>query len=289
LSGIRIECRAKINLYLRIVDRREDGYHDIETVFHSIALHDTLYMERVSSGIQVECDDDRVPLNDSNTAYRAARAVLGEAVGGVKIRIEKRVPVGAGLGGGSADAAGALVGANLLFDLGLTVADLERIGRTVGADVAFLIRGGCATGLGRGDRLEPLRPLPPLPLLLVIPPLTISTSWAYGSYRMGLTTGESRLTMVKCALEKGDQAALAGLLANDFERLVFERHPSVEGLKAALIECGAEGALMTGSGPVVFGVFEKVGDAEACRGRLLSEGHRAEVSRLADCGVTVTL
>jgi 4-diphosphocytidyl-2-C-methyl-D-erythritol kinase len=286
LESIRIDCNAKINLFLRILDERGDGYHNIETVFHSISLHDTLTLTKAGPGISVSCDGTGVPLDDTNTACKAARRILDGTGRGLDIKIEKRIPIGAGLGGGSADAAGVLVGANRLYRLGYSVPDLERIGGRVGADVAFLLRGGCAIGRGRGERLERFQALPALPLVLVVPSLTISSGWAYGSYKMVLTRDRSRLTMMASALAGGDLDSLFALLENDFESLVFEKHPLVRGIKENLIEWGAGGALMSGSGPVVFGVFEKVGDAEACRGRFLDKGHRAILSGLTNKGVT---
>jgi 4-diphosphocytidyl-2-C-methyl-D-erythritol kinase len=287
LESIRVDCNAKINLFLRILDQREDGYHNIETVFHSISLYDTLTLTKAGSGISVSCDDVRVPLDDTNPAVGAARSVLEGTDRGLNIKIRKRIPIGAGLGGGSADAAGVLVGANRLYGLGYAVSDLEHIGGEVGADVAFLVRGGCAVGRDRGERLERFPPLPALPLVLVVPPFSIRSGWAYRSYKMGLTRDRGRLTMVASALAGGRLASLFALLENDFESLVFEKHPSVRGIKGDFIKGGAGGALMTGSGPVVFGVFSKVGDAEACKGRFLDKGHDAILSRLANKGVTV--
>jgi 4-diphosphocytidyl-2-C-methyl-D-erythritol kinase len=288
LEPVRVDCNAKINLYLRIVGKRADGYHDIEALFHSIALHDTLWLKPSHAGISVVCENDQVPLDDSNTAAVAARVILKGTGKGLSIGIEKRIPVGAGLGGGSADAAGVLVGVNTLYRLGHRVDDLERMAAQVGADVAFLIRGGCAVGLGRGDRLDRMPALPALPVLLVVPPLTISTSWAYASHRMGLTRSDSRLNMITSALERGDSTSLLDLLNNDFEGLVFEKHPKLRDLKQKLVECGAGGALMTGSGPVVFGVFAKDGDAEACKGRFPKRDYETILTRLADSSVTVT-
>ena len=287
MESIRVDCNAKVNLFLRILDRREDGYHNIETLFHSISLHDTLTLTQSGSGISVSCDDARVPPDHTNTAVRAARSVLKGTGRGLDIRIEKRIPIGAGLGGGSADAAGVLVGANRLLGLGYSTSDLERMGGEVGADVAFLVRGGCAVGRERGERLERFPSLPGLPLVVVVPPLTIGSGWAYRSYKMVLTRDSGGLTMLASALAGGDLASLFTLLENDFESLVFEKHPLVRGIKENLIEWGAGGALMTGSGPVVFGIFSKVGDAEACKGRFLDKGHNAVLSRLANKGVTV--
>jgi 4-diphosphocytidyl-2-C-methyl-D-erythritol kinase len=287
VGSIKVDCNCKINLYLRIVGERDDGHHDIETVFHSISLHDTLHLSAAESGISVYCDDETVPLDESNTAAKAARIILDGTGRGLSIRIDKRIPVGAGLGGGSADAAGVLVGTNLLYGLGLAGPDLEAVAARVGADVAFLVRGGCAVGRGRGEILEYLPPLPGMPVLLVVPPLTISTAWAYRSHKMGLTSDRGRLSMITNALASGDRVSLLGLLENDFESLVFEEYPSVKVLKEDLAGCGAGGALMTGSGPVVFGLFEKVGDAEVCKGRFVAQGQNAILSTLADNGVTV--
>jgi len=286
LDSIRLDCNAKINLFLRILERREDGYHNIETVFHSISLHDTLTLTKARSGVSVSCDSPGVPVDESNTALVAARKILGAKNVGLKIEIEKRIPVGAGLGGGSADAAGVLVGANELFELGLSLSDLERIGARVGSDVPFLVRGGCAIGRGRGELLERFPSLPAAPLVLVVPSLSISSAWAYRAHKMVLTRGRGGLTMVASALAGGDLASLLSLLENDFESLVFEEHPMVRGIKKSLIEWGAGGALMSGSGPVVYGFFGKVGDAEACKGRFLDKGHVAILSALTDKGVT---
>jgi 4-diphosphocytidyl-2-C-methyl-D-erythritol kinase len=288
LGSVRVDCNAKINLYLRILSKRDDGYHNIETLFHSICLHDTLGLRAADSGISVVCNDDMVPLDGSNTAVRAARTILKKTGRGLRIRIDKRIPVGSGLGGGSADAAGVLVGVNLLYGLGFSVSDLEQMAAGVGADVAFLVRGGCAVGRDRGERLEHLKPLPAMPVLLVVPQLSISTAWAYGSYKIELTRDKGRLSMVTSALGGRDSSSLFGLLENGFESVVFEKYPLVKELKEDLIGYGARAALMTGSGPVVFGLFEKEGDAEACKGRFQDRGHRAVLSRLADSGVTVT-
>jgi 4-diphosphocytidyl-2-C-methyl-D-erythritol kinase len=287
MESIRVECRAKINLFLRILERREDGYHNIETVLHSISLSDTLILTEAGSGISLTCDDPCVPLDDTNTAFKAARRIMKGTGRGLDIRIKKRIPIGAGLGGGSADAAGVLVGANELYRLGYSLSALKGFGTEVGADVPFMVQGGCAVGLDRGDRLERLRPLPALPLVLIVPSFSVSSGWAYRSYKMVLTRDKGRLTMIASALAGGDFASLCTLLENDFERLVFEKHPSVRGIKENLIGRGADGALMTGSGPVVFGVFSEAGDAEACIGRFHNEGHRAILSKLTTKGVTV--
>jgi 4-diphosphocytidyl-2-C-methyl-D-erythritol kinase len=288
IASVRVDCNAKINLYLHVLGKREDGFHNIETVYHSITLCDTLTLSRRNAGLTLSCSDSTIPVGNENIALRAAAKILEGSPFGVHTAIEKRIPVGAGLAGGSADAAGTLVGLSKLFGLKYSMKDLEMMAEGLGADVKFMLTGGCAIGQGRGDQLTPLPSLPNLPVVLVIPPLTIRTDWAYSSLKMGLTSHTSRLSMVSSALGKGDVASLCDLLENDFEGLIFDRYPSVGRIKEDLLGCGAIGALMSGSGPVVYGLFSKAGDAAACRDRLSGKGLDAIVVGLAGRGVTVS-
>jgi 4-diphosphocytidyl-2-C-methyl-D-erythritol kinase len=285
LRSVRLRCNAKVNLYLRVLARRPDGYHNIETVFHSISLCDTMTVSRRDSGFSLYCASPDVPLDETNLALAAARRLLAGG-GGVHVALEKSIPVGAGLGGGSADAAGSLVGTNAVHGLGLSDADLLEAAAGVGSDVPFMLRGGCAFGEGRGELLTPLRALPPMPLVIVMPPLSVSTRWAYESLRTGLTTGGSRGNIVADALSKGAVDSVNLLLHNDFENLVFERYPLVANIKEGLLECGAAGALMSGSGPAVFGIFEKEGDAEASIARFADEGLSVYRSSFEESGVS---
>jgi 4-diphosphocytidyl-2-C-methyl-D-erythritol kinase len=293
--SLTVSVNAKVNLFLRVKDLRADGYHEIETVYHSISLADTLTLTERWGGVSVASDGPAVPLDRSNLAVRAAAALLEPAGGrgergqtgpGVHIDIAKRIPVGAGLGGGSADAAAALVGVNQLLRLGRYPAELEAIAEGLGADVKFMLRGGCALGRGKGDDLEPAACLPPLPVVVAAPEVTISTPWAYRSLKIRLTTCESQLTMVASALEKGDVAAVCGLLQNDFESLVFGEFPVVKRLKDALIGSGALGALMSGSGSSVYGVFLEEDAAKAAVEGLAGLGCTARLAGFAVRGVT---
>lgn len=287
-APLRVRCNAKVNLFLRVLGPRPDGYHDIETVFHSIALHDTLTLTPTAGGLTLECDAPGVPTGPDNLALKAAARVLEGTPHGVHITIEKRIPAGAGLGGGSADAAGTLVGLNSLFGLGHSQEDLARFACDLGADVRFLLEGGCAAGKGRGDDLSRLRPMAQLPIALAVPEITVSTAWAYASLKRGLTTGEVSLSMITNALETGDQARVLGLLSNDFEGLIFEKHPSVGRVKDDLLVCGAEAALMSGTGPVVYGLFLREVDASTCAGKLAGRGINAVISCLTGRSVTVS-
>lgn len=295
--SVKVSSNAKINLYLKVGGRRPDGYHDIETVYHSVSLADTVTVSLTDAGLSVTCDEPDVPCDSSNLALRAAASALGVSlaggevarhVPGLRIEIAKRIPVGAGLGGGSADAAAALVAVNALCGLGLDRQRLEAIASVLGADVTFMVRGGCAIGRGRGDQLEALKPVPGTPVVIVAPRVTISTPWAYDSLRIRLTTWGTRLSMVASALESGDVAALCGLLENDFESLVFERYPEVKRIKDELIRTGACGALMSGSGSSVYGIFSEACDAKASGEALLRRGLRVFVADFAVWGVTTS-
>jgi 4-diphosphocytidyl-2-C-methyl-D-erythritol kinase len=295
--SLTVVANSKVNLFLRVKAMRSDGFHEIETVYHSLSLADTLTVSACAEGITVDSDREGVPRDPSNLAARAAEAVLARASGGtppagagrgVRIEIAKRIPIGAGLGGGSADAAAVLVAVNRLFDLGLGMADLETAAEGLGADVKFMLHGGCAIGRGRGDELEPARALPPLPVVVVSPGITISTAWAYSSLKIPLTTVKSSLTMVSSALERGDAGSLCGLLENDFESLVFEEFPAVGGIKEKLLGLGARGALMSGSGSSVYGIFSDKGGAKAACEFFSGQGLEAWRARFAVRGVTTT-
>jgi 4-diphosphocytidyl-2-C-methyl-D-erythritol kinase len=283
---VKLRSNAKVNLYLKVLDRRPDGYHNIETVFHSISLSDTLTLSRRESGFTISCASPDVPLDENNLALLAAKRLLGEGRGGVHIDIEKRIPVAAGLGGGSADAAASLVGVNLLFDLGLSDADLMGAAAELGSDVPFMLSGGCALGEGRGEKLTPLKCLPRLPVVVVAPPVGVSTRWAYESLRSGLTSGGSRGNIIADARRTGAVESVNSLLYNDFEALVFERHPLILGIKEGLQSDGAAGALMSGSGSAVFGIFEKDGDAEMSIARFKDEGLSVYSSSFEESGVS---
>jgi 4-diphosphocytidyl-2-C-methyl-D-erythritol kinase len=288
VEPLTVRCNAKVNLYLKVLSERPDGFHDIETVFHSVALHDTLILRPTGGELTLSCDTEGVPTGPENLALRAAALVLEGTSHGVHIELKKRIPAGAGLGGGSADAAGALIGLNSLFGLGRSAEDLEAMAESLGADVKFLLNGGCAVGRGKGDDLTGLPTMPSLPVLLALPRLSVSTAWAYGSLRMGLTSDLVSLNMITSALRSGDTEAVFGLLENDFEGLIFDKYPSVGRIKEDLLGFGAAAALMSGTGPVVFGLFLRESDALACKKRLAGGSIETVLSYLTEQSVTVS-
>jgi len=259
---VRVRAHAKINLNLRVLGRRPDGYHDLRTVFQALALHDILRLTPVSGPFTLQSSDARVPTDSTNLVWRAADSLwrhLGRAgaMRDVAIRIEKCIAMKAGLGGGSADAAAALAGLARLWGQDVPAADLVTLGREVGADVPFFFTGGTALGVGRGDEISPLPDLPPLGVLLVLPAFDVSTADAYR------WLDEDRSAGVAIRKSDGGPSDLRTSrvgdieIANDFEPVVSVRHPQVTGIVTDLLNRGAVAAAMTGSGSTVFGLYER--------------------------------
>ncbi len=265
---LRVRAHAKINLYLDVVGKREDGYHNLETVFHSIGLHDEVILrERSDKDIKVNCDHPDVPSDSRNIAYRAVnslRDIVG-SVGGFDIEIIKRIPVAAGLAGGSANAAAVLIGVNELFSLGLSEKELMKIGAKLGADVPFCIHGGAAFGTGIGDILAPLPTLNKVPLILLNTGVRISTADIFRNLNITLTKQRKESIIIKTCVEKGDVVGVGRNLYNLLEVPVFSNHPYLGVLKSQLsTQTGCYGALMSGSGATIFALMEDTAIAEMC-------------------------
>lgn len=259
-SGVRVLAPAKVNLYLRVVRRRPDGYHDIRTLFERVGLYDTLILRRHRCQLSLSCSDPSLPTDESNLALRAA-VLLKERSGypgGATIRLIKRIPHAAGLGGGSSDAAAVLTGLNALWKLGYGRKRLCRIGLDIGSDVPFFVTGASfAEGAGRGEKL---RPIPSKGVriwhVLVKPGFGISTREAYqGLNPASLTPFRPNAKMMLRSVQKDEWERLAGFLRNDLEVSLNKRVTEIAKIKAALVEQGAYASLLSGSGSTVFGVF----------------------------------
>ncbi len=270
---MKLFAPAKINLYLRIEGRRDDGYHLLDTLMVPIGLGDEVDITRsegAAGSITVRADDPAVPRGEDNTVHRAARA-FQERTGchePVTVNILKRIPMGAGLGGGSTDAAAVLRGMNDLFDAGLSGEELEALALTVGADVPFFIRGEAARARGIGERLSPADALPRLCLVVLFPGFPVSTAWAYRNFRFKLTKPSNNNTLVG---NPSTPHEVARVMANDLEAVTIGRYPRIAHLKQRLDDKGAIGSLMSGSGSAVFGVF-----ADEARARRAFTGFRGE-------------
>jgi len=246
---------AKVNLALRVLGRRDDGYHELETIFQTVSLHDTLHFD-ASDELVLECDDPLAPLGDANLIVKAAK-LLAETFGadeGARIYLEKRIPFPGGLGGGSSNAAVALVGLSRLWNLDTTIEQLHRIAAKIGADVPFFLYGGTALGTGRGDVISELDDAPLENVLIVTPDIDVPTREIFAKYAAdGLTTSAPKHTLINYRFRPGD----ASVFENDLEETVFAMHPEVGSVKRELEKLGAKAALMSGSGASVFAVFEK--------------------------------
>lgn len=269
MTSLRLQAAAKVNFRLDVLRKRPDGYHDLRMLMQRISLFDELTLRLLPEPvIRVSSDSAALPADDGNIAWRAAAALLpraGREVG-VAIDIVKRIPVAAGLGGGSSDAAAVLMGLNELLALGLGREELMAIGLQLGADVPFFIFGKPALAEGVGERLTAVAGLPPLQLVVVNPGIPVATAWVYQN--LGLTTEK---TAAKIPSLYKTAAELCTVLANDLEAVTLGRFPVIGEIKERLLAAGALGALMSGSGPSVFGVFANQEQAAAVAGQLAGE------------------
>jgi 4-diphosphocytidyl-2-C-methyl-D-erythritol kinase len=283
---VKIRAPAKINLGLRIVGKRSDGYHLIDTVMVPVSLYDDVEITKSgrtapkrAARLTVSCDHPLVPNGKKNIAYRAAALFLDEYAidSEVHIDIAKRIPVGAGLGGGSSDAAATLLGLNRLFRVRSPARKLMRLAGSLGADVPFFIGGVPARARGIGERLSPLTNLPRLWLVILYPGIVVSTAWAYRNVRVKLTkpTVNTSITTLLKSPECGR------LLVNDLEPVTTARYPRIAALKEELLQAGAAGALMSGSGSAVFGIFHSPAEARQAFNELgKEEGVQAFIARV---------
>ncbi len=303
---------AKINLHLEIIGDRPDGYHELVMILQSIDLADEIHIEASDNqAISVRCPHPEVPLDKSNIAYKAAELMAAEfpdvfaRYGGVKITINKRIPVAAGLAGGSTNAAAVLVGIDLLWKLGLTQSELEELGAQLGSDVPFCVAGGTAIATGRGEQLSVLPSLDNIYIVLgKYRSLAVSTPWAYKTYREQF--GDSYLKdtsslsaraaaihsgpIVKAILNK-DATEIAQKLHNDLERVVLPAYPQVLQLRQTFASAGVLGTMMSGSGPSIFAICESQQQAEKVklqvRETLADEDLELFVARMTSHGIQV--
>ena len=261
MTEITLSAPAKINLCLSVLGKRPDGYHEVEMVMQAIGLYDRVTVRLEGSGIKAFCDANGVPGGKGNIAWRAAQAMLdragGPTSGGVRVEIEKHIPVAAGLGGGSSDAAAVLIACNRLLRLDLDREELAAIGTGLGMDVPFFFFGPTALARGRGEILTSLSPPAPFWVLLANPGIATSTAWVYQNVNLGLTKRVDCTNIASLPVGK-----IAEMLHNDLETVTAAAHPVIREMERALTAAGALGTRMSGSGPTVFGVFAS---EETCR------------------------
>ena len=270
---------AKINIGLDVLRRRADGYHEVKMIMQTVDIYDELVLERRKEpGIELRMDNSDLPSGGDNLICRAADLLFLEKkiTGGVNISLTKRIPIAAGMAGGSADAAAALRGVNELFDLGYSLKELQALGVGLGADIPYCLAGGTMLSEGIGEILTPLPAPPAAHLVIAKPDINVSTAFVYGNLHADRLAWHPDIDGMIVALQKGDLDGITDRLGNVLETVTVKAHPVIEQIRELLRKQGAENALMSGSGPTVFGIFkEKETAARAAeaveRGRLAKQ------------------
>lgn len=275
MEKIELKALGKINLGLDILGRRPNGYHDVRMVMQTVYLYDKVTLEKKESpGIEIVTNLSFLPVNENNIAYKAAQMLMEEfhLPGGVKIELEKHIPVAAGMAGGSSNAAAVLFGMNRMFSLGLSEEELKERGVKLGADVPYCIMRGTVLAEGIGEILTPLPPMPKCYILIAKPPLSASTKAVYEKIDEKGISRHPDIDGILAGLEKGDIHQIAGSMGNVLEQVMLEDYPVLARIQETMKEKGALGAMMSGSGPTVFGIFESRSRAKGAAAALKEKG-----------------
>lgn len=280
MREIKLKARAKINLGLDVVRKREDGYHEVRMIMQMINLYDRITLRRSTEpGIRVTTNLPYLPVNEDNLVYRAAKLLMEEfkVTVGAEIELQKYIPVAAGMAGGSSDAAAVMVGVNRIFHLGLTKKQLMERGVKIGADVPFCIMRGTALAEGIGEVLTPLPAMPHCSLVIAKPKIHVSTKFVYGNLKASELKEHPDIDGQVQALREGSLEQLVAKMGNVLESVTVPAYPVIDEIKRTMLKNDAMGAMMSGSGPTVFGIFEREERAqEVCR-LLKKEGAAKQV------------
>lgn len=258
-NDISLKALAKINLGLDVVRRREDGYHEVRMIMQTIHLYDRLDIKRTQEpGIQIQTNLSFLPVNENNLIYKAAKLLMDEfsITDGVSVKLDKRIPVAAGMAGGSTDAAAMLIGVNRLFSLGLTKRQLMERGVQIGADVPYCIMRGTALAEGIGEALSPLPPMVKCPVLIAKPSISVSTKFVYQNLKLDDTTIHPDIDRLIDDIKAKNLHDIAAHMGNVLETVTIPNYPVIDEIKKHMLSNGAVGAMMSGSGPTVFGLFD---------------------------------
>ncbi|HOJ10867.1 MAG TPA: 4-(cytidine 5'-diphospho)-2-C-methyl-D-erythritol kinase [Clostridiales bacterium] len=312
---ISLMARAKVNLALDVTAKRLDGYHEIKTIMQTIKLHDKVIIDVIDKGIEIECNkcigfsgynnysdcsdcsdcsDLRlvaIPLNHKNTAYKAAELFIKKynIDCGVKIRLEKNIPVAAGLAGGSSDAAAVLTGMSRLFNCGEDENELMCLGREIGADVPYCIKGGTALAEGIGEILTGLKNIPAAYIVLVVPRISVSTAWVYENLDIRRINKRPDMKLLISAINEGNINMIGANMLNVLETVTAEKFGVINIIKEKLREYGAAGSVMSGSGPSVFGLFTDKKTAEDTYKSMAMYANKSTMFKNWDLFITETV
>lgn len=271
---LTLKAYAKINLALDVLSKRPDGYHEVAMIMQSVSLADTIVLTEQPAGIALSVTIPGLPADGSNLAYRAAALMVEYAKPGkgVHIHLEKQIPLAAGLAGGSADAAAVLRGLNQLWQLNLSLDELSNLAAQLGSDVPFCLYNGTMLATGRGELLKPLPPMPDCYVILAKPAVAVATAWVYGRFRASEIRVRPDIQAMCKNLAQGNLTGVAGGLANVLESVTIPEYPQIAEIKNAMLAYGALAALMSGSGPTVFGLAGCRRQAENIAARLQAQG-----------------
>ncbi|MCD6471651.1 4-(cytidine 5'-diphospho)-2-C-methyl-D-erythritol kinase [Candidatus Aerophobetes bacterium] len=269
-----IWAAGKINLYLNVLGKYRNGYHKIESIMQSVTLSDKITLRPIKKNIKIISNNSKIPLNEKNLCWRAAnlffkRTKIKE---GLEIEIYKTIPSGAGLGGGSADAAATLVGMDKLFQTKVESSDLLKWANELGADIPFCLKGGTALVRGKGEKITPLLSIKDGWIILLYPQIPISTSWAYKKVKVKLTKKKLNIKLINELIEKEGLMGLSPFLYNKLEEVVMEKFPLIKEIKREMLIMGAKGSLMTGSGSTIFTIVENREKAKYILHKLQNRG-----------------
>lgn len=279
-QSIRLKARAKINLGLDVLGKRPDGYHDVRMIMQTIGIYDRLILTRLPEDeIRIKSNLAFLPLNENNLIYKAIRLLKDEYgfEGGVEVDLNKFIPVAAGMAGGSTDAASTMFGVNKLFDLGMSMGRMMELGVKLGADVPYCVMRGTALAEGIGEKLTRLKPMPHCWLLVAKPPINVSTKLVYENLDMSEVVEHPDIDGIISAIDAGDVAGIAAKMGNVLEQVTVPLYPIIDVIKKDMIEHGALNAMMSGSGPTVFGIFPDEQTALDCQAFLKEKGDARQV------------
>lgn len=275
MEKIRINAMAKINLGLDVLRRRENGYHDVKMIMQAVNIYDTLdFVKKDEPGIVVKVDAMELPTDENNLIYKAAKLLYGKCgmEQGVEITLTKRIPIAAGMAGGSTDAAAALVGINCLFELGLSKDELKQLGVKIGADVPYCIEGGTALSEGIGEILTKLPDAPDCFVVVAKPEISVSTKYVYENLHANELKYHPDIDGMTEAIRQGDLDGVCKRMENVLETVTETKYPVISQIKKLLKDAGAENSLMSGSGPTVFAIFKEEATAKKALDKVRESG-----------------
>ena len=274
VDSIVIKAMAKVNLGLDVLRRRENGYHDVKMVMQTVNLYDTLTLSKIDEGIVITTNTGELPLNEDNLIYKAAKLLLEyvDKKAGVSIHLDKQIPIAAGMAGGSTDAASTLLGINELYNLDLTKGELAEVGVKIGADVPYCIYGGTYLSEGIGEVLTKLPDAPDCYVVIAKPGIGVSTKYVYENLHIETVEKHPDIDGMIDAIKTGSLDGVTEKMENVLETVTIKRYPEIETMKKCLLENGAENALMSGSGPTVFGIFKEEKIAKQALSKLQKTG-----------------